>query len=108
MHVAFCLVNFQECERMTKSRKKNSSGKSGSDNGKPDRRSNGFGQWKAGAREQRVQTMESWIAGISGSDNGKLDRRSIGFGQWKAGLKEQRVQTMESWIAGVSGSDNGK
>src|SRR2546425_1232670 len=83
-------------------------GISGSDNGKPDRRRNGFRQWKAGSQEYRVRTMESRIAGVSGSDNGKLDRRSIGFGQWKAGSQEYRVQTMESWIAGVSDSDDGK
>src|SRR2546423_1084427 len=85
MHVAFCLVDFQECERTTKGRKKNSSGATGSDNGKLDR-------------------------GVSGSDNGKPDRRrdrfrrwkagsrSIRFGQWKAGSQEWQVQTMESWI----------
>ena len=108
MHVAFCLVNFQECERTTKSRKKNSSRVSGSDNGKPDRRSNGFRRWKAESQEYRVRTMESWIAGATGSDDGKLDRRSIRFGQWKAESQKYRVQTMESWIAGVSDSDDGK
>src|SRR2546430_1163517 len=91
MHVAFCLVNFQECERTTKSRKKNSLGVTGSDNGKPDRRSNGFRQWKAGSQEYQVRTMESRIAGATGSDNGKLDRRSIRFGRWKTRIfREQR------------------
>src|SRR2546430_1524298 len=83
MHVAFCFVNFQEYERMTKSRKKNSSGVSGSDNGKPNRKSDGFRRWKVESQEYRVRTMESRIAEAMGSDNGKMDRRSIRFGRWK-------------------------
>src|SRR2546425_6006099 len=105
MHVALCLVNFQECERTTKTIKRTVqeyrvrttesriAGVSGSDN---DRRSIGFRQWKAESQEYRVRTMESRIAGVSGSDNGKPDRRSNGFRRWKAGSQEYRVQTMES------------
>src|SRR2546422_10909394 len=78
MHVAFCLVNFQECGRTTKSCEKNSSRVSGSDNGKPDRRSNGFRRWKAGSQEYRVRAMESRIAGETGSDNGNPITRGGG------------------------------
>src|SRR2546425_869169 len=96
MHVAFCLVNFQECERMTKKPQKEQF------------RSIGFGQWKAGSQEYQVRTMKSRITRVTGSDDGKLNRRSIGFGQWKAGSQEYQVRTMESRIAGVTGSDHGK
>src|SRR2546425_12083942 len=96
MHDAFCLVNFQEYERMTKSRKKEQF------------RSIRFGQWKARSQEYRVRIMESRIAGATGSDDGKLDRRSIGFGQWKAGSQEDRIRTMESKNAGGTESDLGK
>ena len=65
MHVAFCLVNFQECERTTKSCKKNSSRVSGSDDGKPDRK-------------------------VIGSDNGKLDRGVSDLDDGKPNL--QRAQ----------------
>ena len=74
MHVAFYLVNLQECKKMTKSRKKNSAEVMGSDNGKLNRRSTRFGQWKAGSL-------------------------SDGFRRWKAGSQEYQVRTMESWIA---------
>src|SRR2546430_1524300 len=43
----------------------------GSDDGKLNRRSIGFGQWKAGSQKQWVQTTERWIAGVSDSDDGK-------------------------------------
>ena len=49
MHVSFCLVNFQECERMTKAVKRT-------------------------VQEYRVRTMESRIARVTGSDDGKLNR----------------------------------
>src|SRR2546429_104398 len=71
-------------------------GVTGSDDGKPDRRSNRFRRWKAGSQEYRVQTMESWIAGVTGSDDGKPDRRSIGFGRWKAGSQEYQIRAMEN------------
>src|SRR2546428_3384631 len=46
----------------------------GSDNGKPNRRSDGFRRWKAESQEYQVRTMESRIAEVTGSDDGKLDR----------------------------------
>ena len=73
MHVAFYLVNLQECERMAKSHKKNSAEVMGSDNGKLNRRSTRFGQWKAGSL-------------------------SDGFRRWKAGSQEYQIWTMESRI----------
>ena len=74
MHVAFYFMNLQECERMAKSRKKNSAEVMGSDNGKLNCRSTRFGQWKAGSL-------------------------SDGFRQWKAESQEYQVRTMESRIA---------
>src|SRR3989442_14927113 len=58
----------------------------GSDNGKLNRRStryrqwkagslsDGFRQWKAESQEYQVRTMESRITEVTGSDDGKLDR----------------------------------
>src|SRR2546425_6143696 len=91
----FVLMNFQECERITKSRKKSSAEVMGSDDGKLNRRSTRFGRWKAGSlsdgfrqwkaesQEYQVRTMESRIA-------------------------KRWVQTMESCIAEGQSSDNGK
>src|SRR2546427_3753333 len=74
MHVAFYLMNLQECERVVKNNKKNSAEVMGSDNGKLNRRSIRFGRWKAGSL-------------------------SDGFRQWKAESQEYQVRTMESQIA---------
>src|SRR2546422_304496 len=84
MHAAFCLINFQEYERMMKSRNKKT------------------------VQEYQVQTMESWIVGVMGSDNRKPNRWSIRFRQWKVGSSEYWIQTTESWITGVTDSDDGK
>src|SRR3989442_5049643 len=73
MHVAFYLVNLQECERMAKSRKKNSAEVMGSDNGKLNRRSTRFGQWKAESLSDR-------------------------FRQWKAGSRQNNIRRMKSKI----------
>ena len=64
MHVAFCLVNFQEYRVRTMESR--IAGVTGSDDGKLDHRGIGFGQWKAGSQEYRVRTMESRIACVDG------------------------------------------
>src|SRR2546430_7645444 len=73
MHVALYLMKLQECERIVKNNKKNSAEVMGSDNGKLNRRSTRFGQWKAGSL-------------------------SDGFRRWKAESQEYQVRTMESQI----------
>src|SRR3989442_983790 len=70
---ACCILSreFSGMQKNDESRKKNSSGVTGSDNGKLNRRSIGFRQRKAESQEYQVRTMESWIAGVSNSDDGK-------------------------------------
>ena len=62
MHVAFYLINLQECE------------KNGEKSQKEQCRSDGFRRWKAESQEYQVRTVESRIAEVTGSDDGKLDR----------------------------------